>query len=82
MSHEFPKKSIFICTGSKCNKHSEIKKYLKTALKEKGLHKTVQIFKIECSGRCKQAPIMCVQPQNNWYEKVDLEKAEKIINKI
>ncbi|AIJ37516.1 hypothetical protein FPSM_01021 [Flavobacterium psychrophilum] len=79
---EFPKKALFICNGSKCGKHKEIKKQFKSSIKEGGLHKTIEIFKIECSGRCKYAPIVYAQPQNNWYENVDLEKAKKIIEKM
>jgi NADH:ubiquinone oxidoreductase subunit E len=81
-SAEFPKKALFICNGSKCSKDKEIRKYFKTAFKENGLHKSIEIFKIECSGRCKQAPIVCIQPQNIWYEKVDVAIAKKIMHKI
>jgi NADH:ubiquinone oxidoreductase subunit E len=79
---EFPKKSIFICTGSKCGSYKEIKKYFKSEIKEKGLKKEVELFKIECSNRCKHAPIVCVQPKNNWFEKVNLAKAKEIIKSI
>lgn len=81
-SVEFPKKALFLCNGSKCGKHKEIKKYFKTAIKEKNLNKTVEVFEMECSDRCKYAPILYVQPQNTWYDKVDLEIAEKVMKKI
>lgn len=79
---EFPKKSIFMCNGSKCGKHYEIKKYLKKALKENELNKSVEIFKMDCSDRCKHAPILYSQPEDKWYHDVDIKKAEKIITKI
>ncbi len=79
---EFPKKSIFVCNGSKCGKHKEIKQYFKSVLKENELHKSVEIFQLKCSDRCKHAPILYSQPEDKWYHKVDVKKAEKIISKI
>lgn len=79
---EFPTKSLFICNGSKCGKHKEIRKYFKKTLKENNLKHEVEIFKIECSSRCKSAPIVFCQPENEWLEKVNLSTAEKIIEKI
>ncbi|WP_366185678.1 (2Fe-2S) ferredoxin domain-containing protein [Flavobacterium ovatum] len=75
----FPKKALFICTGSKCGKHNEIKKYFKKTIKENGLKNEIEIFKIECSDRCKCAPILYNQFENKWYEKVTLSQAEKMM---
>ena len=77
-SSSFPEKSIFICDGSKCGDHKAIRKYFKEAIKENGLKNEVEIFKIECSDRCKHAPVMCVQPENKWFDEVSLKKAHKI----
>jgi (2Fe-2S) ferredoxin len=74
----FPDKAIFLCDGSKCGKHKEIRRFLKDAIKEAGLKDDVEIVKIECTDRCKYAPIMCVQPANQWYSEVSLRQAQQI----
>ncbi|MGA9638719.1 (2Fe-2S) ferredoxin domain-containing protein [Flavobacterium sp.] len=79
---EFPKKALFMCNGSKCGKHKDLKKYFKKVIKEQGLKNEVEIFKMECSDRCKCAPILYDQFANQWHEKVNLSQAEKIINKM
>ncbi|MEA5257891.1 (2Fe-2S) ferredoxin domain-containing protein [Arcicella aquatica] len=79
---KFPEKSIFICDGSKCGKHKEVRKIFKDAIKENDLKDTVEIFKIECTDRCKQAPVMCFQPQNKWFTEVSMWKAEKIFKEM
>ncbi len=75
----FPEKSIFICAGSKCGKYKEIKKYLKESIKDKGLKDEVEIFKIECTDRCKHAPIVSVQPQNDWYSETSYSDIDQIV---
>lgn len=79
---EFPKKALFMCNGSKCGKHKDLKKYFKKAIKEQGLKDDVEIFKIECSDRCKCAPILYNQSANEWHEKVTVSQAEQIIAKM
>lgn len=79
---EFPTKALFICTGSKCGKHKEVRKYFKNILKENNLKQEVELFKMECSSRCKSAPILFCQPENKWFEKVNLSLAENIIKEI
>jgi (2Fe-2S) ferredoxin len=76
---QFPKKSIFVCVGSKCGKHKEIRKYLKDSIKENGLKHELEIFKMECSDRCKHAPIVGVQPDNEWYAETKISDIDKII---
>lgn len=82
MSISFPEKSIFVCDGSKCGRHKEVRKYLKEAIKEHHLKDRVEIFKMECSDRCKHAPVLCVQPDNRWYAETTLKDAEKIITDL
>jgi (2Fe-2S) ferredoxin len=74
----FPEKTIFVCDGSKCGKHKEVRKLFKESIKQHGLKDSVEIVKIECTDRCKHAPIVCVQPQNRWFGDVSIWQAEKI----
>lgn len=77
----FPNKAIFMCNGSKCGKHKEVKKYIKQINKENDTTEKIEIFKMECSDRCKSAPIVYYQPENVWLEKADVEMCKKLIEK-
>jgi NADH:ubiquinone oxidoreductase subunit E len=77
----FPSKALFICNGSKCGKHKEIRKYIKKSNKEKEQDQKIEVFKMECSDRCKSAPIGYYQPDNLWLEKVDLDTCKKLLEK-
>ncbi|MEA5461521.1 (2Fe-2S) ferredoxin domain-containing protein [Arcicella sp. LKC2W] len=78
----FPEKTIFICDGSKCSKHKELRKIFKESIKNYGLKDTVEIVKIECTDRCKHAPVMCFQPQNKWLTDVSMWEADKIFKEM
>jgi (2Fe-2S) ferredoxin len=78
----FPEKTIFICDGSKCGKHKEIRKIFKESIKTHGLKDTVEVVKIECTDRCKHAPVMCFQPKNQWFTDVSMWQAEKIFKEM
>ncbi|MCG9792116.1 (2Fe-2S) ferredoxin domain-containing protein [Flavobacterium algicola] len=77
----FPSKAIFMCNGSKCGKHKEVKKYIKQLNKESGTDDKIEIFKMECSDRCKSAPIVYFQPENVWLEKADVAMCKELIEK-
>lgn len=85
MGKEFnkPDKVFYICNDSKCGKRGgkENSKLIKKLIKEAGLKESVEIIKTECTDRCKLAPVMSVQPSNNWYYEVDERMAETIFNK-
>ena len=82
MSVTFPEKSIFICDGKKCGQHKDVRKQLKEVIKEHHLKDRIEIFKIECSDRCKHAPVLCVQPANRWYSDITVKDTEQIINDL
>ncbi|MCW2118349.1 (2Fe-2S) ferredoxin domain-containing protein [Flavobacterium sp. 7A] len=77
----FPSKAVFMCNGSKCGKHKEVKKYIKQLNKENDKEEKIEIFKMECSNRCKGAPIMFYQPENIWLEKADVDSYKNLIEK-
>lgn len=64
-----PQKIFCLCTGDKC-KHfgnKELAKYLRHKVKEEGLKHQIEIIKMECTGRCKFAPVGFIQPDNEWF---------------
>jgi (2Fe-2S) ferredoxin len=79
-----PEKVVYICTGSKCKKKDskDFYKDLKSTLKDAGLNKEIEIIKTECTGRCKFAPVLAVQPANVWlreYDEGDISQVMRIL---
>lgn len=79
---DFPEQAIFICDGKKCGKYSEIKKYCKDAIKNNGLKKEVELVKMGCVDRCKQAPVVCFQPANAWFTEVTEEEIAQLFSRF
>lgn len=77
----FPEKTIFICDGKKCGKHHEIRKLCREAIKENGLKHEVELVKMGCTDRCKQAPVVCFQPANAWYTEVTEKQIQQLFVK-
>lgn len=77
----FPKKAIFICEGKKCGKYSEVRKYCKDAIKANGLKNEVELIRMGCTDRCKQAPVVCFQPANAWHTEVSEKDVQQFFKK-
>lgn len=78
--HSKPEHVIYVCTGDKCKKRGgkEISKLFREMLKENHLKHKVEVIKTDCTDRCKQAPIVCFQPQNSWHLEVNLHEAQNL----
>jgi NADH:ubiquinone oxidoreductase subunit E len=65
-----PERVIYICQGSKCSKRGgkDIYKSIKAYLKYTGKKDQLEIIKVECSDRCKFAPVLSIQPDNIWLK--------------
>jgi (2Fe-2S) ferredoxin len=74
---DFPSSSVFLCRGSKCGKHKDIRKALKAVCKE--LPET-ELFYIECTDRCSFAPVLSIQPQNLWLHETSVADIPKILD--
>ncbi len=62
-----PDHIIYICAGSKCDKKGGKECFKKGKKLIKSLKASnVEIIRTECTGRCKLAPVACVQPENRW----------------
>lgn len=79
-----PEQVIYVCTGSKCKKKGgkQISKDYVNYLKKSGMKGRVEIIKTDCTDRCKFAPVVCFQPQNEWHLQVDEHEADKLIIKL
>ena len=80
---ENPRAVVLACIGSKCK--SDNKKLiaaLKDACKAQGLKNEVECIKHYCTGRCKHAPVLALQPQNIWFEEADEKDIRRIVKLI
>ena len=80
-----PEKIIYLCAGSKCSKrgNKDLYKSLKSYLKKYEGECDIEVIKIECTDRCKFAPVLCIQPENIWLkeytEKQVIETLEALL---
>jgi (2Fe-2S) ferredoxin len=72
----------FICTNlSSCAQHDpeKIQKYLKSRLKELGLHREIRANKSGCLDGCSYSPVTVVYPEGIWYRLLTEEDAERVL---
>ncbi|BDD09718.1 hypothetical protein FUAX_21500 [Fulvitalea axinellae] len=81
---DVPGITVFVCNSSKCKKKGgkDLYRGLKKDVKEEGLKSKVKLQKTDCTGNCKLAPVISLQPMNIWYGKADDETKEEIMRKI
>ncbi|WP_353133729.1 (2Fe-2S) ferredoxin domain-containing protein [Pseudopedobacter sp.] len=79
---EIPDKVIYICTGSKCSKRGgkDCYKSLKSYLKDHKLKKDVELIRIECTDRCKFAPVLNLQPDNIWLKEYSEKEVLRLLD--
>lgn len=76
---DVPEKVIYVCDGKKCGAYNKtIRKAFKAVAKEHGMKKHIEIMCMGCSDNCKNAPVVCLQPQNVWMGEIE-EKDVPII---
>ncbi|MGV3502357.1 MAG: (2Fe-2S) ferredoxin domain-containing protein [Adhaeribacter sp.] len=75
-----PKQVIYVCTGSKCKKRGgkEISKLFRSQIKDFRLGEEVEVIRTDCTDRCKFAPVMSFQPQNQWFHDVTEMQARQL----
>ena len=66
---------LLICSGTGCQASGcrEVKKALDKEISGKGLDREIQIIETGCNGFCAQGPLMVVQPENIFYQKLTPE---------
>ena len=76
------KNYILVCGGTGCtSNHSlDVVKAFETHLKEHGLQDDVKIIQTGCLGLCAKGPVVVVHRGSVYYEEVDPEKVEAIVN--
>ncbi|MEW5814936.1 MAG: (2Fe-2S) ferredoxin domain-containing protein, partial [Spirochaetota bacterium] len=66
---------LMICTGTGCvsNKAFKVKEVLEQELVKQSLKDEVQVVPTGCHGFCAQGPIVLVQPEGIFYQKLQVE---------
>lgn len=71
-----PDKIIYLCVGSKCSKrgNKDLCKTLKSYVKHREDQCDIEVIKVECTDRCKFAPVLSIQPDNIWLKEYTEKK--------
>ncbi len=66
---------VFVCSGSKCRKKGskDLCKAIRKHLRHTALPGTVELIQMHCTDRCDDAPVVCLQPANQWLKKAEPE---------
>ena len=77
------KKHILVCAGGGCVACGSLKlsKELKSIIKEKGLDREVKVIETGCLGPCVKGPVIVIEPDNVFYQRVQISDANEIIEK-
>ncbi|MFD1629444.1 (2Fe-2S) ferredoxin domain-containing protein [Pseudopedobacter beijingensis] len=79
-----PNQIIYVCTGSKCGKKGgkDCYKELKSYIKNNKMKRDTEVIRIECSDRCKFAPVLNFQPQNIWLKEYSEKEVIRLLEKL
>jgi len=75
------KAMLMVCTGTGCvsAKSFNVRDSLSKEIKEKGLEKEYLVVPTGCNGFCAAGPIIVVQPEGIFYQKVKEEDVKEIV---
>lgn len=70
---------VMTCNGSDCRKRGakELGKCARKTASEMGAKKSTMFVQTQCTGLCKQAPVMVIQPANEFV----LEASPKLVRR-
>ena len=73
---------LMVCTGTGCvaAKGFDVRDGLKQALSERGLDQDYLVVGTGCNGFCAAGPIVVVQPEGTFYQKVSNEGLARIVD--
>ena len=72
---------LMLCSGTGCRASGseKIKEALEEELSKKGLDKEIAIVETGCNGFCAQGPVMIVQPEGIFYQKLTPEDIPHLV---
>lgn len=77
------KPQITVCSGTGCHAYGCIKltEAFKTEIAKRGLGDKVNLKTTGCHGLCERGPIVVIQPQGIFYQRVGIEHVPEVIDK-
>ncbi|WP_227935514.1 (2Fe-2S) ferredoxin domain-containing protein [Alkalihalobacillus deserti] len=74
-------KHVLICNGSSCMRKEgeEITLAIRDEIKTLELDQQIHTSRTRCNGRCKDACVVVVYPEGNWYSATSTEVGRSII---
>jgi (2Fe-2S) ferredoxin len=78
------KKCLFICNGGSCMKvdAENVTQAIRKSIKELNLDDQYHTVRTKCIGRCDDAPVMMIAPENVWLQNIKTEQCKKIVSEI
>ena len=72
---------LMLCGGTGCHSTGslEVKAALATELKQHGLDEEIQVVETGCNGFCAVGPVMLVQPEGTFYQKLKPEDMPELV---
>jgi NADH:ubiquinone oxidoreductase subunit F (NADH-binding)/(2Fe-2S) ferredoxin/NAD-dependent dihydropyrimidine dehydrogenase PreA subunit len=72
---------LMLCAGTGCvsNGAFEVKKALEQEIAKHGLENEIAVVITGCNGFCAQGPILVVQPEGIFYQRLDVKNVPKLI---
>lgn len=78
------KKCLFICNGGSCMKKDaeEVTQSIRKNIREMDLDDSFHSVRTKCIGRCDDAPVVMIAPDNIWLKHIDYTKCDVLIAAI
>lgn len=82
--HDSYKASLMVCSGTGCVSAGSFRliDILKQEIKKRNLEKEYLVVPTGCNGFCAQGPILVIQPEEIFYQKVKPEDINEIIDNL
>ncbi len=78
------KKCLFLCNGGSCMKKDaeEVTQAVRKCIKEMGLDDEYHTVRTKCIGRCDDAPVAMLAPNNVWLKLLVPDKCAEVLTEI
>ncbi|MBL55890.1 MAG: ferredoxin [Flavobacteriales bacterium] len=78
------KKCLFLCNGGSCMKMNAelVTQSIRSTIKEFGLEDDYHTVRTKCMGRCDDAPVAMLSPDNVWLKNIKHKQCDLLISEI
>jgi NADH:ubiquinone oxidoreductase subunit F (NADH-binding)/ferredoxin/(2Fe-2S) ferredoxin len=75
------KKRIRVCCGTGCRANKSLKVAEELQRESEGNGKEIEIVTTGCQGLCQKGPVMIIDPEGYFYQKVQPERVQEIVSR-